>query len=211
MLVVHPEPAARPPSVALLAGSFDPVTIGHAAMAEAATTLADLVVLVYAVRTLPKEGSAPPALLPEEQRVLALERFCEARGFALGLSSHGLLADQVAAAAGRFPGSELVVVVGSDKLLQLFDRRWYDDVEAALRPMFERARVAYTMRAGHDDAVRRCLSRPEHARWADRVGRLSLPPEVVAVSSREVRERLARGEDATGFVPPEVLAFLPRG
>ena len=35
-LVVVPEPKAEPASVALLAGSFDPLTVAHEAMAEAA-------------------------------------------------------------------------------------------------------------------------------------------------------------------------------
>ena len=206
-LVLVPDPAESPRSVALLAGSFDPITIGHAAMAEAVARRVELVVLVYSVRTLPKEGPGPAALLLEKERVAALDAFCRARSYAVGLSSHGLLADQVAAAGERFPGAEIVVVMGSDKLLQLFDPRWYGDVDAALTPMFERARVAYTVRTGDDEAVEACLGR--NARWGGRIERLHIPPDAAAASSRRVRELLARGDDVSTLVPAEVRAFLP--
>ena len=41
------------------------------------------IALVYSVRTLPKDDDAVPPLLGEEQRILALERFCAARGYAV--------------------------------------------------------------------------------------------------------------------------------
>ena len=53
-LVLWPERHAAPASVALLAGSFDPVTNAHLELARAASEEVDLVVLTYSVRTLPK-------------------------------------------------------------------------------------------------------------------------------------------------------------
>lgn len=210
-LAVHPEPgpAGR---VALLPGSFDPLTVAHAALADAARREgADLVVLLYSVRTLPKEGEVPPPLLSEPQRLAALERFARARsGLAVGLCSHGLLADQAEAAGRRFPSSELWVVVGSDKVLQLFDPRWYEDRDQALGRLFGRAAVRYAVRAGEEGRVEELLARPENARWRDRIRPLAVEPRVASVSSRVVRERLRRGEDVRELVPPEVLPALER-
>ena len=208
-LILRPRPDAPPASVALLAGSFDPLTVGHAAMADVSASLADLLVLLYSVRTLPKERGPAPALLGEEGRALALERFCATRGYSAGFCSHGLLSEQVEAADERFPEAELTVVVGSDKLLQLLDPRWYEDPEAALAALFARASVAFAMRAGDEAAVGRALASPEHRRWTSRVRSLPVPPEVAAVSSREVRERVARGEDVSELVPEEFLRLLP--
>src|SRR5919197_4535193 len=74
-----------PPSVALLAGSFDPLTIGHEALSREAARRAGAVLLVWAVRSLPKEGTAPPPLLSGMDRVAILERFCAQRsGHAVG-------------------------------------------------------------------------------------------------------------------------------
>jgi nicotinic acid mononucleotide adenylyltransferase len=195
--------------VALLAGSFDPITIGHAAMADAAIEQADLVVLVYAVRTLPKEGAPEPPLLGEIDRLAWLDQFRNSRErVAIGLSSHGLLADQAEAASERFLGAELSVVVGSDKLLQLLDPAWYEDRDGTLGSMFERARVLYAVRAEDEGAVATALESPETARWRHRFERLAVSPQVAAVSSRDLRARHRRGEDIAPLVPEAVRPLL---
>jgi nicotinate-nucleotide adenylyltransferase len=212
-LVVRPEPARPPASVALLSGSFDPVTIAHDAMAEAARDRAELVVLVYSVRTLPKEEGTAAPLLAESRRLALLDRLCEGReGLAVGVASHGLLAEQVEAAARRFPEAALSIVVGSDKLPQLFDRRWYDDRDATLDAMLARARVLFAVRAGDEERVR-AAAVPE--RWRGRIEPLAVPSELTAISSSDVRMRLRAGEDIAGVVPeavrPLLLQFLRGG
>ena len=208
-LVLDPEPSGEPASVALLPGSFDPVTVGHAAMADAAKARGHLVLLVYSVRTLPKDDAAPLPLLSEVDRIASVERFCAARGHLLGLCSHGLLAEQVDAADERFPSAELSLVIGSDKLLQLFDPVWYEDRDAVLATMFERANVLFATRAGDGAAVAEALARRENRRWAERVVPLDVSPDVAAVSSRVVRDRLRRGEDVSEHVPEEIVSVLP--
>src|SRR5262245_27148627 len=123
MELITDRPPAPPRSVALLSGSFDPVTVAHVGLAEAALATSDVVVFVYSVRTLPKEGrrAEHASLLTEAERLDALARVC-ARGarFAAAVCSRGLLVDHVEAADAPFPGADVSVVVGSDKLLQLF-------------------------------------------------------------------------------------------
>src|SRR5439155_22771338 len=114
--------------------------------AEAALNHADLVLLVYSVRTLPKDEAVALPLLSEHQRLAVLEAFCEARpGIEPAICSHGLLAEQVDAAAARFPSSDLARIMGSDKVRQLLDPKWYEDREQALRFLFSRARVLYAV------------------------------------------------------------------
>lgn len=205
VLDADPAPAGR---VAILSGSFDPLTVGHAALARAALARTGLVVLTYSVRALPKE-EGPPPLLGEDERLEAVARFCRARpGLVLGLCSHGLLADQAAAAAERFPGSRIHVAMGSDKVVQLFDPRWYADRDAALGRLFGAAEVLYAMRAGEEGRVEELLARPENARWAGLLSRLDVPAGTAGISSRLVRERLRRGEDVAGLVPDEVRPLL---
>jgi nicotinic acid mononucleotide adenylyltransferase len=195
--------------MSLLPGSFDPLTIAHAAMAEAALAHAHLVALLYSVRTLPKGEGAPEALLEEMERLAWLERFREGRGrIAIAACSHGLLAEQVQAAAARFPRAALSVVIGSDKLLQLLDPVWYEDRNAVLGPMFDRSTVRLAVRAGDEDAVTAALDAPENARWRGLVERLDVPPSIAAVSSSDVRERLRRGEDVGPLVPEEVRGLV---
>ena len=208
-LVAVPDPVEAPASVALLAGSFDPPTIAHAAMAEAAFAHVDHVLLVYSARTLPKEGEASPPLLPEVARLETLERVARMRpGLAVGLCSHGLIAEQVEAAAIAFPDAKLAVVLGSDKLLQLLDHRWYEDRDAALDAMFGRARVLYAVRSGDEESVEAALRTDE--RWRQGIDRLDVPPSIAPVSSRDVRDRIRRGEDVAALVPPEARFAVPR-
>jgi nicotinic acid mononucleotide adenylyltransferase len=191
----------RPSSVALLSGSFDPITVAHVALALAAGDHADPVVLTYSVRTLPKRAGAP--LLTEDERLRTVEAVCAARpGLALGLCSHGLLGDQVAAAAERFPGAELSVVMGSDKLAQLFDPVWYTDRDRALAALFASAGVRYAVRDGDD--VTEALATAAELGHGGRIEPLDVDPRVAAVSSRRVRQLARAGEDVAGLVPPEV-------
>lgn len=201
---------SEPRRIALLPGSFDPLTIGHAALAGAAANRADLVVMVYAARTLPKERGAEPPLLAERPRLAAVSAYCATRPvFELGICSHGLLVDQMAAADRLFPNAERSLVIGSDKLLQLFDARWYRDRDVALGRLFERARLVYAVREGEEDAVDRMLSRPENSSWNSMIAPLPVDPTVVAVSSTRVRRSLRAGDDVRDLVPPEVIPFLP--
>jgi nicotinamide-nucleotide adenylyltransferase len=206
-----PAAASDPRAVALLSGSFDPITVGHAALADAAADRADLVLLVYSVRTLPKEGPASSPLLSDRDRLRALEAFAQSRPRVLpALASHGLLAEQGEAARRRFPAARLFLVMGSDKALQVLDPKWYRDREEVLTRLFDHAVVLYADRSGHEGAVGERLARPENAPWRSSFERLDVPPDVAEVSSREVRERLSWGEDVSALVPPEVRPFLPR-
>jgi nicotinic acid mononucleotide adenylyltransferase len=199
-----------PGTLGLVSGSFDPMTVAHAGLARALDM--DLTLLVYSPATLPKEagpaGPPHPALLAEEDRLASMLAWCSGRpGMAVALSSHGLYADQAEAAAAAFPRALVSFGVGSDKVLQLFDPSWYGDRDADLERLFARAEVAYAVRAGDQERLRTCLA--ENPRWASRLRRLELPPQVAGVSSGAVREAAARGEDVSAWVPPEILPFVP--
>lgn len=201
--------AARPADVGLVPGSFDPMTVAHEALAEGLGCA--LTLLVWSPATLPKEpgpGGGPGApLLDPEARVASLLAYAKGRReVAVGLCSHGLYVDQAEAAAAAFPGAPLVFGVGSDKLRQLFDPRWYSDRDAALTRLFGLAEVAYAVRAGDEAAVADLVVRGD--RWRARLRALDLDPAVAGVSSRSVRRALERGEDITGLVPTPIAPFV---
>jgi nicotinamide-nucleotide adenylyltransferase len=204
-------PGPEPRVVALLSGSFDPITVAHEALAEAALVHADLVLLVYSVRTLPKDLDSPPPLLTEDERLAALEAFCQARpGMEPALCSHGLLVEQAEAAANRFPASEIALVMGSDKVRQLLDPRWYQDRERTLGSLFQRARMLYAVRAGDVGAIEALVGQPPNDVWRERFTPLDVSPEVAAISSRAVREQFSSGADVSASVPPEAAVILKR-
>ncbi len=200
-MALHPGPGT-PSSLALLSGTFDPLTVGHAALADAALRHADALMLVVSVRPLAKEGELVPPLLPLAERLAILERFRESRpGVLIGLCSHGLLAEQAYAARERFPDARLLLVMGSDKALQVLDPRWYLGRDDVLEDLFREARVLYAERAGEEGRVEDELRRQENRRWRDRFERVDLPSELAGVSSRRVRDLLRRGEDVGQLVP----------
>jgi len=200
---------ARP--IGLLAGSFDPPTTAHAAVALAwrGETGGD-VVLVYAVRTLPKEAGTEPPLLDDDERLETLRRLAAAHeGLHVARSSHGLLVDQAEAAHERWPGAPLTVLVGSDKARQLLDPSWYEDRDEALGRLVSVAGVRYAVRAGDEGAIAAILARPENGAFRDRFAPLAVEAWVVSVSSSEVRRRIRSGWSVDDLVPPEVRPLLP--
>jgi nicotinic acid mononucleotide adenylyltransferase len=195
----------------LVPGSFDPMTVAHAALAEALDT--DLTLFVYSPQTLPKQagpgGAVRAPLMQEEDRVASLLAYCRTRqGLGVALSSHGLLIDQAETAAASFPRARLVFGVGSDKVAQILDPRWYRDPAAALRRLFSLADVAYAVREGDPDPLHSHLAGA--AEWRGHLHPLSLPEHVRAISSRRIREAVRRGEDADAVVPSEVRPFVSR-
>ena len=84
------------------------------------------------------------------------------------------------AVAERFPGRELVFIVGSDSLLQ-FDA-WYDP-----EGILARCSLAVAPRPGDDLAVVAAAA----ARWGAAGSPSSRPP--VGVSSSQIRARVAEG------------------
>jgi nicotinamide-nucleotide adenylyltransferase len=207
--IVGGPPPTNPETVGLVAGSFDPMTKAHEALAEALRT--DLTLMVWSPATLPKEsppGADPsPPLLEPEARLVAVLAWCLTRPNArVAVASHGLLAEQVEGAARSFPDARFVVGVGSDKLRQLFDPAWYEDRDAALQRLFRHAVVAYSVRTEDRSSP---PPRIDPGRgWRPRLRRLELPPDVAGLSSSAVREAIRRGEDVSGLVPNEVLPFL---
>jgi nicotinic acid mononucleotide adenylyltransferase len=200
--------AEAPRRVGLVSGSFDPMTVAHAALAEALRAeAAEAVLLVYSPRTMPKDAGAEPPLLRPEERLASVGAWCASRpGFHPAICSHGLYVDQAEAASRAFPAAEIVLGLGADKLLQLFDTSWYGEGARALDRLFQRAVVAYAPRAERE--VEGIIA--EHGRWASRVRPLALPEGLRHVSSSEVRRRLRAGEDWATWVPTEVSRFLPR-
>ena len=197
--------------VILLASSFDPLTVGHVALAEAASSSAHLTLLVYSPRTLPKDGEPEPPLLAERERLEVVRRFCAGRPWAVpAVASHGLLVEQVVAARRAFPGAAVDLAAGSDKVLQLLDPRWYDEPDRVLHDLLSATTVRYAVRAGDEGLVERSLDRPENRPFAGSFERLPVDPAAAAVSARDVRDRVRRGRPFEHLVPPESVPALRR-
>jgi nicotinamide-nucleotide adenylyltransferase len=202
-----PAPGAR---LGLLAGSFNPPTIAHQQLALAGLVAGGLDHAWYALstRTVDKEVVTGAGL---EDRLLLLDLLVEADPrLGVLLLNRGLYVDQARLMREAYPTlGELVFVVGFDKIVQIFDPRYYDDRDAALEQLFALATFLVAPR-GDDEApaLAALLARPENRRFAGAVRPLDLPPEVREVASSAVRLGLAEGEPPDQTVPPEVTSLV---
>lgn len=163
-------------------GSFNPPTLAHLAVAEAAVRQGGLarVDLVLSRVALGKEAAAEPTV---EQRRAVLEAVAASRPWlGVAVTDARLIAD---VAAGYD-----AVVMGADKWAQVLDPAWYGGSVAA-----RDAAVA---------SLPRVLVAPRGGQYPDGVQLLDVPDELHGVSASAVR---AAGARAEGWVVPEALAF----
>lgn len=197
-------PLPRASRIALLPGSFNPPTSAHLLLAERALGDGfDAVVFVLSRETAGKQRTG----LTLEDRLLALHAIAPPRA-AVAVTSASLYCDQAEAALRAFPDAELSMLIGSDKLEQIFDHDWYPDRDEALDRLFGCARLVVAPRGDGADAVRQLLEDPANARWAQGVDILPLHPAVGDLSSTRVRGLLASGADPSGLLPPAVAELM---
>jgi nicotinic acid mononucleotide adenylyltransferase len=195
------EPVAGPlPEVAragLLAGTFNPFTRAHAALAVAGRRAGcDLVVLAMAPVSLAKEGLERAHPVDRLDWVAAWAR--RHPWAAVAAASHPLLVD-MAEALGRATGAEVALLLGADKAAQLVEPRWYDDPAAALGRLERAATLLVAERAGHPAPDLGLRARP-----------LSTPPWVPERSATQARAAAARGLPLGDLLPAVVAAGVER-
>jgi nicotinate-nucleotide adenylyltransferase len=174
--------------IGLLGGTFDPPHNGHVALARAAVEQFGLEQLVILVAVRPAHKGVE---LDAETRVrLARAAF---PGYDIEPDEHERTVDTLARGAWHDP----LFVIGADEFCDFPDWKQPDGV-------LQRARLAVATRPGYPrerlDAVLGRLARP------DRI--LFFEIEPLPISSRELRERVARGEAIEAFVPPAVAQLI---
>jgi nicotinate-nucleotide adenylyltransferase len=174
--------------IGLLGGTFNPPHNGHLALARAAQEHFDLDDLVVLVAERP--GHKEVQLDAATRLKLARAAFpdCQVEPDPYERTVELLR-------AGRW--SEPLFLIGAD---QFADFPTWKDPEGVL----ELARIGVATRPGFPserlDAVLQKLSRP------DRVVRFEIEP--VPISSREIRDRVSRGESIDGLVPTPVAELI---
>jgi len=204
-------PAAR--RVGVFAGSFNPLTRAHVALVNAALRSANLDVVIWACAavSVDKERVERAALVDRlaQMRVFVAGR----RRDALALLNRGLYVDEARTLRTLLsPTAELTLLVGYDKIVQIFDPKYYDDRDAALRALFSLARLLVAPR-GDDgaDALATLLAQPENHPFAAHVSYLNVPSTWLRDSSTEARAFAAETPPDAGalarLLPPAGLAL----
>src|SRR5207248_5280032 len=172
----------------LLGGTFNPPHNGHVALAQAAKERFgfDEFVVLVAVRP----GHKRVELDPETRIELVRAAFPDD---VVKRDEDERTVDTLR----RRHWDDPLFVIGADEFCDFLT---WKDPEGVL----ERARLAVATRPGYPrdrlDSVLARLSRPERV--------LFFEIEPLPISSRDVRERVARGEEVSGFVPPAVARLI---
>ncbi len=195
--------------IGLFGGSFDPIHQGHIAPVLEAKLRLGLDRVVYLPTAAPphkRDRCFAPALARFAMVELALLDHAE-----LVVSAHEMTPDRPAFTVETLahfratePGSELFLIIGADSFLELSSWvRWREIVEVA--------RLAVLTRPGFDLASTRSALAPELAAAVDAGSVHFVENAPLAVSSTEVRRRLAAGEAIPdGWLAPRVVRYLAK-
>lgn len=206
-------PDAHPPedNTIVFPGSFNPPTNAHLAMLQQARHFgrqhhAHHVYAAFSKRTTDKEAVERPLLV---DRVVLLEEVLRNHLSDVGilLFNRGLYVEQAEGVRRAFPAVKtLYFLLGFDKIVQIFDPRYYSNRDTALRELFRLADVLVAPRAGagaHE--LHLLLEKPENRPFAEHVHALALPQTFADMSSTRIRQAFeAHWQD----VPPEAREFI---
>jgi nicotinamide-nucleotide adenylyltransferase len=189
-------------ALGVLCGSFNPPTDAHVALAVAGRQ-AGLPRVIYLLGKHTVNKSTVTGIQLAD-RLALLEMLAEPVGDIVAFTNAGLYVDQAESLHNAFPGiTDLAFLVGHDKIVQIFDPRYYEDRERALDRLFAAARFCVAPRAGDDgEALNTLLKQPENRRYADSVTAIALDQRLRDRSSSAIRSGARHG------VPPVVASFL---
>ena len=192
-------------------GSFNPPTLAHLALLKQAWQFARVhgpmhIYAALSTHITDKERVQRPLLL---DRIYLLETVLRnhVRHTGIMLFNRGLYVEQAEAIKSAFPRvSDLFFLIGFDKIVQIFDPRYYQDRDLALHELFELADflVAPRGEAGPEE-LDILLDRPENRQYAGNVHALALSAAYRDISSTRIREGPTAREQE---VPSEVRRFI---
>jgi nicotinic acid mononucleotide adenylyltransferase len=197
--------------IVVFPGSFNPPTSAHIALLKQAWQYARRhgTMQIYAAiskHTTDKESVQRPLLL---DRIILLESVLRhhLRHTGIMLFNRGLYVEQAEAVHSAYPWvTRLYFLVGFDKIVQIFDPRYYKDRDLALHELFNLAEflVAPRGKAGSADLTK-LLERPENRQFAGHIHTLPLSAAYRDISSTRIRQSPTAYEQE---VPPEVSRFM---
>ncbi|MGO8946282.1 MAG: hypothetical protein ACLQUY_01200 [Ktedonobacterales bacterium] len=199
--------------VGLFAGTFNPLTLAHAALVEAAKTSGsiDCVLWILAVASVDKESVVRATLVDRLVQLVAYVTAVSSGGVVV--VNRGLYVDEVDIIRTHVSaGTELVVLVGFDKIVQILDPHYYADPIRSLAELFSRARFLVAPRDKASSAdIQALLSTPKNSAYSSRVSVLPLSSQYREDSATVARELAAEpnvaAEDLSGLLPPEGVAL----
>ena len=180
----------QPRTLGILSGSFNPPTIAHLELAQAARRQVDTVIFVVP-RVFPHKDYSGATLA---QRIEMLESAGLEIPYAIAISSQGLFIDIARECREHFgPEARLFFVCGRDAAERILT--WDYGRAGVVDEMLREFELLVAPRGGH-------FALPEE--YQDRIHALQVESGHEEVSSTEVRERIRRGEPWEHLVPARI-------
>jgi nicotinate (nicotinamide) nucleotide adenylyltransferase len=187
----------------VLGGAYNPITVAHLSMADAAVRAFDLHEMLFLLPEVPPHKTIFGASL--SQRLEMMQLAVEDCPYAsVGLSTHGLFIDIYQALQEIYPSqSDVFFVTGRDAAERILS--WnYADAEAALHQMLTSFQLIICDREGAFNLPDNPLLAPYQAR----MHRCPLAEDLDQISSTVVRQRCVDGLPLEGFVPSAVARYI---
>jgi nicotinamide-nucleotide adenylyltransferase len=209
--------------IMLMPGSFNPITLAHQALSHFGNLRRSgafpfpegpwLVIWSCAISTINKEGIVRASLV---DRLAQLAMYADhERSFPplIMLFNRGLYVEQIQALRAMLhPEATVHVIVGFDKIAQIFDPRYYSDRNTALQELFSATRFLVAPRDGAGvSELAELLAHAENWRYADHVRPTYIPVRFNTLSSTHIRTLAAMEPESTELrwnVPPEAYALI---
>lgn len=185
--------------IGIFGGSFDPIHIGHAIIAQHIISSGAVDRLWFMVSPVNPLKVGKERLVTDTDRLRMVEMVSrpmegvETSAFEFTMPRPSYTIDTLNALQAKFPDDEFYLLTGGDNW-QIFSK-WRNSDE-----ILAKYHLLIYPRLGYDVVI------PDELK--DRVTLVDAP--IIEISSTEVRERLANGQSVRYYVPDEVLAYIER-
>ncbi len=189
-----------------MGGSFDPVHIGHLVIAQDAAEKLELDEVVFVPASIPphkRHLNQADANHRLEMLRLAVESDVRFSVSDVEIQRGGVsyTIDTVRELVEARPGTDWVLVVGSDTLVDLHN--WYKVDE-----LLDLCEVATFLRPGESDLAAIASKVELAGRHVEMLMENVVEAHLVGISSTEIRMRIAEGLGIRYLVPPEVEMYI---
>jgi nicotinic acid mononucleotide adenylyltransferase len=125
------------------------------------------------------------------------------------LFNRGLYVEQAQAIRHSFPSVKHIrFLMGYDKIVQIFDPRYYQDRDRELEILFQEAQMLVAPRGDGDEAdLRDLLAKSENRRFARHIQAIPFDPRYRNISSTAIRQGASMDNYA---IPREVRLFMQK-
>lgn len=193
----------------IFSGSFNPLTVAHVKMIEESQARFSLEeILLCLAKSNVDKGVFGFSLA---DRLLMLKRYATQRDdFSVAACSHGRFVDKLKAITTTYPPqTSCLFITGFDTLIRLFDSKYYTDMHAELKSLFDQCHFITANRKEYNsDAIRQFLSKPELRRYACNIKVIELPDAYAEISSTSIRALLQSRAPINSLVPAVIHDYI---